>query len=99
VTHQLARPLVSSALILLATIVSSTTHAQTFKPPLVMNGAEYPTPYCTNRGRRVELGKLACLQGVPASFLARCIMVSNNSSWQKIQPGCPANIEHQSKSK
>jgi hypothetical protein len=71
-------------------------HAQKFKPPLVMNGAAYPTPFCTNRGRRVELGKIACLKRNELGFLARCIMVSNNPSWKKVIDGCPVNNEGRS---
>ena len=33
-----------------------------FFPPKAKEGHSYPDCYCTNRGQRVEMGKMSCLR-------------------------------------
>jgi hypothetical protein len=48
---------------------------------------------CLANGRRYQHGEIACLTLPSGSHLAQCDMVLNNSSWKKIQDGCPeANV-------
>lgn len=45
---------------------------------------------CRNRdGSKHALGAVVCLSVDGRKFLARCEMVLNVSSWQKVQDGCP----------
>lgn len=44
---------------------------------------------CRNRGVMFELGEVSCLNVDGGSYLARCEMKLNVSSWTKIQEGCP----------
>src|SRR5690606_27587579 len=44
---------------------------------------------CRNRGVMFELGQTSCLRVDGGSYLARCEMKLNVSSWTKIQEGCP----------
>lgn len=44
---------------------------------------------CLANGRIFHHGEIACLQLPSGPELARCGMVLNNSSWKKIQDGCP----------
>lgn len=44
---------------------------------------------CRNRGTMFELGETSCLHVDGGSYLARCEMKLNVSSWTKIQDGCP----------
>ncbi|EYR84385.1 hypothetical protein P9A16_19905 [Shinella sp. 838] len=44
---------------------------------------------CRNRGVMFELGQTACLRVDGGSYLARCEMKLNVSSWTRIQEGCP----------
>ena len=44
---------------------------------------------CRNRGVMFELGETSCLRVDGGSYLARCEMKLNVSSWTKIQEGCP----------
>ena len=44
---------------------------------------------CRNRGAMFELGETSCLHVDGGSYLARCEMKLNVSSWTKIQDGCP----------
>ena len=44
---------------------------------------------CRNRGVVFELGETSCLRVDGGSYLARCEMKLNVSSWTKIQDGCP----------
>lgn len=44
---------------------------------------------CRNRGVMFELGEISCLRVDGGSYLARCEMKLNVSSWTKIQEGCP----------
>ncbi|SFT89444.1 hypothetical protein SAMN05444141_104200 [Pseudovibrio denitrificans] len=48
-----------------------------------------PDCYCTNRGKRIELGDFSCLYVDGTSYLAQCQMALNNPMWRKIQDGCP----------
>lgn len=46
---------------------------------------------CILNGARVEEGQTACIRpGSGEPFLARCVKVLNNTSWQKLQDGCPS---------
>ncbi|MDX3976434.1 hypothetical protein [Shinella sp.] len=44
---------------------------------------------CRNRGVMFELGQTSCLRVDAGSYLARCEMKLNVSSWTRIQDGCP----------
>lgn len=44
---------------------------------------------CRNRGVMFELGQVSCLRVDGGSYLARCEMKLNVSSWTKVQEGCP----------
>ncbi|MCJ8053427.1 hypothetical protein GB928_016320 [Shinella curvata] len=44
---------------------------------------------CRNRGVLFELGQTACLKVDGGTYLARCEMKLNVSSWTRIQEGCP----------
>jgi hypothetical protein len=44
---------------------------------------------CRNRGVLFNLGETSCLRVDGTSYLARCEMKLNVSSWTKIQDGCP----------
>lgn len=44
---------------------------------------------CRNRGIMFELGETSCLRVDGQSYLARCEMKLNVSSWTKLQDGCP----------
>lgn len=44
---------------------------------------------CRNRGIMFELGQTSCLKVDGSSYLARCEMKLNVSSWTRIQEGCP----------
>ena len=44
---------------------------------------------CRNRGMMFELGQTSCLRVDGGSYLARCEMKLNVSSWTKVQEGCP----------
>ncbi|UDF29724.1 UNVERIFIED_ORG: hypothetical protein LHK14_19810 [Roseateles sp. XES5] len=44
---------------------------------------------CRNRGVLFQLGQTSCLRVDGGSYLARCEMKLNVSSWTKIEDGCP----------
>jgi hypothetical protein len=44
---------------------------------------------CMANGRVFHHGEIACLRLPSGAQLARCGMVLNNSSWIKLQDGCP----------
>jgi hypothetical protein len=44
---------------------------------------------CRNRGVMFKLGEVSCLNVDGGSYLARCEMKLNVSSWTKVQEGCP----------
>lgn len=48
---------------------------------------------CRNRGMMFELGETSCLHVDGGSYLARCEMKLNVSSWTRLQDGCPVT-EH-----
>jgi hypothetical protein len=83
----------------LAALGSSPARLLAFDLPAFMKVQDYPRPYCTNRGHRVELGQMSCLQGNNVDFLARCVVVLNNPSWQKVHEGCKVNFRENSKPK
>lgn len=45
-------------------------------------------PICIANGTSFEIGKSGCLSVSGKSYLARCEMVLNNTSWVKVQDGC-----------
>lgn len=48
---------------------------------------------CIADGRRVKEGEVVCLRaGSSDAYLARCEMVLNNTSWKKLQDGCPTTM-------
>ncbi|TPM31095.1 hypothetical protein FJ955_08750 [Mesorhizobium sp. B2-2-2] len=44
---------------------------------------------CLANGKSYQVGQVACLTIADKSHLARCEMVLNNTSWTKVQDGCP----------
>lgn len=67
-------------------------------PALVAAGLAASTPAalagknceCIANGKRVKEGEVVCLRiGSAEGYLARCEMVLNNTSWKKLQDGCP----------
>ena len=44
---------------------------------------------CRNRGVMFELGQMSCLHVDGTSYMARCEMKLNVSSWTKVEDGCP----------
>jgi hypothetical protein len=62
---------------------------------IVVALADSPEPtmancQCRANGREFEQGQVACLRLPSGTELARCGMELNNSSWKKIQDGCPS---------
>ncbi len=53
---------------------------------------------CRNRGVMFQLGQTSCLKVDGSSYLARCEMRLNVSSWTKLQDGCPITERAQSMS-
>jgi hypothetical protein len=45
---------------------------------------------CRANGREFEQGQVACLRLPDGAQLARCGKELNNSSWKKVQDGCPS---------
>lgn len=45
----------------------------------------------TSEGVKVEYGQTACLHLSGGDQLARCETVLNNTSWKKLQDGCPTS--------
>jgi hypothetical protein len=57
--------------------------------------ADCPAPamadcQCRANGRSFEQGQVACLKLPAGTQLARCGKELNNSSWTKLQDGCPS---------
>lgn len=50
---------------------------------------------CVANGERIEIGQTVCLRpGSGQPFMARCERVLNNTSWKRLQDGCPtANLD------
>ncbi|GLS33322.1 hypothetical protein [Neomesorhizobium albiziae] len=71
------KALIGSCLIALAVLVASQAPA-------------YADCQCRANGREFEQGQLACLKLPDGMQLARCGMELNNSSWKKVQDGCPS---------
>ncbi len=59
-----------------------------FVPPKAKEGHSYPDCFCTNRGQRVEMGKMSCLRIGSQEFTAHCGMSLNNPAWRDMKPGC-----------
>ncbi|MDZ7928088.1 MAG: hypothetical protein U5L46_14035 [Agrobacterium sp.] len=53
---------------------------------------------CRNRGVMFELGQTSCLKVDGGSYLARCEMKLNVSSWTRLQDGCPVTERVQQQS-
>ena len=50
-----------------------------------------PDCQCVTKGQRVDLGTVICLEVSPSiRYLARCERVLNNTSWKKLEEGCPS---------
>jgi hypothetical protein len=78
-----------AALIFVAVLSTAQANAQARKVDAGAASDPYPRTYCTNRGARVEAGQRACLVFGDLAYLARCNMVLNNPSWERIGDGCP----------
>ena len=48
---------------------------------------------CLANGRAYARGEIACLKPPGASYLARCDIEHNNTSWKKIRDGCPESMD------
>ncbi|TPI30235.1 hypothetical protein FJW07_29530 [Mesorhizobium sp. B3-1-9] len=46
-------------------------------------------PTCLANGKSFNVGETACLMLAGESYLARCDMVLNNTSWTRIKDECP----------
>lgn len=55
---------------------------------LIPTFAEAHNCKCRNRGVMFGLGETSCLRVDGGSYLARCEMKLNVSSWTKVQDGC-----------
>ncbi len=87
-----ARSPLRAAALLAALLIPAELFGQTpawVRPP-AKKGYDYPDCYCTNRGQRIEMGGLVCLEVDGRSYLARCEMSLNNPMWRKVQDGCPS---------
>ena len=60
-----------------------------FLPASLSTTAAFADCQCMANGRTFHHGEIACLRLPSGSQLARCGMVLNNSSWIKLQDGCP----------
>ncbi len=47
---------------------------------------------CKAAGKEFKQGDVVCLSLPTGQQLARCSMVLNNSSWEKLQDGCPLSM-------
>ena len=62
-----------------------------YTPPKPKKGFRYPDCFCTDsQGKRVELGRMTCLQIGSQQFMARCDMSLNNPTWRRVSEGCPS---------
>lgn len=73
---------------LMALVASAATADPLFQRPTAKEGYPYPDCYCTNRGERVEIGEMSCLQIGGREFTARCGMSLNNPAWRDKTEGC-----------
>ncbi|NUS19414.1 MAG: hypothetical protein HOQ25_06430 [Mesorhizobium sp.] len=48
-------------------------------------------PTCLANGKSFNVGQTACLTIAGESYLARCDMVLNNTSWTRIKDECPGD--------
>jgi hypothetical protein len=60
-----------------------------FVPALLWTSAALADCKCIANGRTFHHGEIACLRLPSGPQLAQCGMVLNNSSWIKLQDGCP----------
>jgi hypothetical protein len=89
------KPLLTAALIV-AFAVPAGAQDWLRERPEPKAGHAYPAPYCMNRRERVELGQTTCvrtnccpIKGCE-TFVARCEMSTNNTTFRKVEDGCPA---------
>jgi hypothetical protein len=62
--------------------------------PLLFIGAPEADAHmcqCRNRGVMFDLGQTSCLHVDGRSYLARCEMKLNVSSWTEVEDGCPVS--------
>ncbi len=61
---------------------------------LLAAGPAFAEPECTclANGTRYAEGSVVCIRLPSGSWLARCGKVLNNTSWQKVQDGCPTTL-------
>ena len=76
-------------LTVVAVLGSTQANAQALTAESDQASDPYPRTYCTNRGTRVEAGQRACLVFSDLAYLARCDMVLNNPSWERVEDSCP----------
>jgi hypothetical protein len=60
-----------------------------FVPALLWTSTALADCKCIANGRTFHHGEIACLRLPSGPQLAQCGMVLNNSSWIKLQDGCP----------
>ncbi|OKL43628.1 hypothetical protein A3843_13480 [Pseudovibrio exalbescens] len=73
----------------LTVIPVSAMATEPFRPPPAKEGYSYPECYCTNRGKRVEVGSYTCLRIGDRQIWAFCDMSLNNPVLRHVQEGCP----------
>ena len=62
-----------------------------YNPVPPAHGFRYPDCYCTDsQGKRVEIGRPACLTVGSESFMAVCDMSLNSPTWRRLQENCPS---------
>ena len=62
-----------------------------FIPPKPKEGFRYPDCFCTDStGKRVDVGRMACLTIGRESFTAKCSKSLNNTIWRRVSEGCPS---------
>lgn len=70
----------------LATLVSAMMATVLFAGPVLA------APECLANGQSFEIGRTTCLSVAGKNHLARCDMILNNTSWTKIDEGCPSDM-------
>lgn len=80
------------ASVLTASLIAFATMAQAddpkFNAPPPADGHAYPDCYCTNRGVKVPIGTVSCLNINNREFTARCGWSLNTPAWRDKKEGC-----------
>ena len=63
-----------------------------YNPVPPAKGFRYPDCFCTDsQGKRVEMGRSACLQIGSRSVMAQCDMSLNSPIWRVSEEACPTS--------